>query len=345
MTKTAVILLNLGAPDGQAAVGAFLRNMFSDRAILDMPAVPRWFLARLIAVRRAPVARANYAKLGGGSPLLANTETQARALEQRLGGDEAYKVFISMRYWAPRSAEVAKAVKAYDPDRIVLLPLYPQFSGTTSGSSIADWRKAARRAGIEVPTRAVCCYPDEEGWIDAIAALTRAGYEAARAAGRPRVLFSAHGLPKRVIEAGDPYQWQVERTAAAIVEALGIEALDWVVCYQSRVGPLEWTGPATEEEIERAATDGVPVVVVPIAFVSEHSETLVELDMDYREEAEALGISAYVRVATVGVHSRYIDALAALVERSSDPGSAVCAGVGHRLCPAGRDRCPMTAGG
>ena len=204
MTKTAVILFNLGAPGGPAAVRPFLRNMFSDRAILDMPALPRWFLARVIAARRAPIARANYAKLGGGSPLLANTEAQARALDQHLGGDEGHKVFVSMRYWAPRSAEVAAAVKAYDPDRIVLLPLYPQYSGTTTGSSIADWHEAARRAGIDVPTRAVCCYPDEEGWIDAVAALTRSGYEAARASGRPRILFSAHGLPKRVIDAGDP---------------------------------------------------------------------------------------------------------------------------------------------
>ncbi|MDP6515734.1 MAG: ferrochelatase, partial [Alphaproteobacteria bacterium] len=117
------------------------------------------------------------------------------------------------------------------------------------------------------------------------------------------------------------------------------------VCYQSRVGPLEWTRPATEEEIERAAKDGVPVVVVPIAFVSEHSETLVELDMDYREEAEALDIPAYVRVATVGVHSRYIDALATLVERSFDSGPAVCSAAGHRICPDGRLRCAMMPSG
>lgn len=345
MTKTAVILLNLGAPADQAAVRPFLRNMFSDRAILDIPAVGRWFLARLIAARRAPIARANYAKLGGGSPLLANTEAQARALEERLGDGESYKVFVCMRYWTPQSGEVAVAVKAFDPDRIVLLPLYPQYSGTTTGSSVKDWCEAARRAGIEAPTRVVCCYPDDEGWVDAVAALTRSGYEAALPVGRPRILFSAHGLPKRVIDAGDPYQWQIERTTAAVVEALGIEGLDWIVCYQSRVGPLEWIGPATEEEIERAAADGVPVVVVPVAFVSEHSETLVELDMDYREVAEALGIPAYIRVATVGVHPRYIDGLAALVDRSLEPEHAICAATGYRICPEGRERCAMALGG
>jgi ferrochelatase len=341
VTKTAVILVNLGAPDEQAAVRPFLQNMFGDRAILDMPAVARWFLARLIAARRAPIARANYAKIGGGSPLLANTLAQAHALEQCLGDNEAHKVFVCMRYWAPRSAEVATAVKAFDPDRIVLLPLYPQYSGTTTGSSIADWRKAAACAGIGAPTRVVCCYPDEEGWVTALAALTRPAHKAASTSGNPRILFSAHGLPKRTIESGDPYQWQIERTAAAVVEALGIEGLDWVVCYQSRVGPLQWTGPATAEEIARAAADGVPVVVVPIAFVSEHSETLVELDVDYRETAEALGIPVYIRVAAVGTHPCFIDALAALVERPVGPGRQVRAAAGHRICPAGHGRCAM----
>src|SRR5581483_3136248 len=178
-----------------------------------------------------------------------------------------------------------RAVAAMAPAQIVLLPLYPQYSTTTTASSLASWHAAARAAKLEGETRAICCYPAERGFVEALADLLRA--ELARWSGKPpRILFSAHGLPKKVIARGDPYQWQVERTAGAVAAALGAAAPDWVVCYQSRVGPLEWIGPSTEAEIRRAGKDGVPVLVAPIAFVSEHSETLVELDIEYRHLAE-----------------------------------------------------------
>ncbi len=160
MARTAIVLFNLGGPDGPRAVRPFLFNLFNDPAIITAPGPLRWLLAQGFSRRRAPVARRIYDELGGGSPLLANTEAQARALEAALnaqaGGGEI-KAFIAMRHWHPMSEETARAVKAYDPERIVLLPLYPQFSTTTTGSSITAWAGAAAQAGLEVPTRTLCC--------------------------------------------------------------------------------------------------------------------------------------------------------------------------------------------
>ncbi len=229
-------------------------------------------------------------------------------------------MFIAMRYWHPMADETAAAVAAWNPDRIVLLPLYPQWSMSTTGSSFQDWRRACRRIGLERPTSSVCCYPVEPGFVGALAGAIRKGLDAFTGIGRPRVLFSAHGLPRRMIEKGDPYQWQCEQTAAAVAAAVGGSDLDWLNCYQSRVGPLEWIGPYTDAEIERAGRDGVPVVMVPIAFVSEHSETLVELDIEYRALAAQCGVPAYLRIATVGVTPTFIDGLARLVRETAEKG-------------------------
>jgi ferrochelatase len=304
-----------------------------------LPKPLRWLLARLIAARRAPTARAIYEKLGGGSPLLGLTEDQARALEARLGGGAQAKVFIAMRYWDPTGDATAARVKAFDPDRVVLLPLYPQYSTTTTGSSLKDWHRAAARAGLAAPTAAVCCYPAESGLVQAQARLIRGALAAAAKAGKPRVLFSAHGLPKKVIAKGDPYQWQVERTAEAVAQALAQPDLDWTVCYQSRVGPLEWIGPSTEDELKRAGADRVPVVVVPIAFVSEHSETLVELDIEYRHRAESVGVPAYVRVPALGVAAEFIDGLARLAEGAIQAAPGACWSPHGRACPENFGRC------
>ena len=339
--RIAVIVFNLGGPDQPAAVQPFLFNLFNDAAIIGLPQPMRWVLAKLISRRRAPVARDIYAHLGGRSPLLALTEAQAGALQGVLGKRRMdARVFVCMRYWHPMSVAVAREVAAYRPDEIVLLPLYPQYSTTTSGSSLEDWRRAAAVSGITAPTRTVCCYPTEPGLVAAHADLIRAGLETAREHGAPRVLFSAHGLPERVIERGDPYQWQVECTAAAVVEALGIDDLDHVICYQSRVGPLKWIGPATENEIDRAGRDAVPVVVVPIAFVSEHSETLVELDIEYAERAREVGVPGYVRVPAVGTSAAFVAGLADLVTDALGRRPETAPKGGHRLCPTDRQQCP-----
>jgi ferrochelatase len=322
--KTAVFLFNLGGPDGPDAVEPFLFNLFNDPAIIGAPGPIRWLIARLISKRRAPIARGIYAQIGGRSPLLAETEAQGRALEQALGAE--FRCFIAMRYWRPFCGEAIAAAQAWGAERAVLLPLYPQFSTTTTGSSLKQWRREAKAADFDVPVEAVCCWPTEPGLVAALAEMVQAGL--VQAGPGARVLFSAHGLPKTVVERGDPYQAQVELTAAVVASAAGLA--DWVVCYQSRVGPLEWIGPSTEAELARAGRDRVAVVVVPIAFVSEHSETLVELDIEYRHRAAELGVPAYVRVPAVGCQSAFIAGLAELVRRPRR--GEACAALG-RSCP------------
>ncbi|MDH5749381.1 MAG: ferrochelatase, partial [Rhodospirillales bacterium] len=237
----------------------------------------------------------------------------------------------------PMSDETVARVKDFDPETIHLLPLYPQFSTTTTGSSLDDWRRAAARAGLDAPATWTCCYPTHVGWVSALAGLTALALNEPEGKGA-RILFSAHGLPKKIVAAGDPYQAQVEQTAAAVVgelESRGVLCADWTVCYQSRVGPLEWIGPSLDEALSAAAADGVPVVVVPIAFVSEHSETLVELDIEYRNKARDLGVPGYLRVPAVGTDPDFISTLAALV---------AAGGRGDRACPDEWKKCPHTGG-
>jgi ferrochelatase len=345
-TRVAVVLFNLGGPDGPAAVKPFLFNLFSDPAIIGLPNPLRWVVAKLISSRRAAVAREIYAKIGGGSPILQQTREQATALQAALtqgaSEREQFRVFVAMRYWNPLAGEVAREVKAWQPDHVVLLPLYPQYSTTTSGSSLAQWRRVATAAGLLAPASAVCCYPDDAGWVAAQTRLIETSIDKSLAATRtsPRILFSAHGLPKKVVERGDPYQWQVERTVAAMVARLQGRQRDHAICYQSRVGPLEWIGPSTEAEIARAAKDRVPLVVVPVAFVSEHSETLVELDIEYREKAHALGVPAYERTPTVRTEPEFIGGLAALTRGAMTQGGLTNS-AGARICPATCGRCAM----
>jgi ferrochelatase len=341
MTKTAVVLFNLGGPDSPDAVQPFLFNLFNDPAIIGLLQPMRWLLAKLISARRAPIAREIYAKIGGRSPLLPNTEAQAAALEAALGPD--HRCFIAMRYWRPLTEEAARAVTAWRPDRVVLAPLYPQFSSTTTASSLRAWGLAAAAAGLTVPTRSLCCYPTDEGFVAAVAGQVRAALAEVRGGQRLRVLFSAHGLPQKVVAAGDPYQWQVERTVEAVVASIGGSGLDYAICYQSRVGPLAWIGPSTDAEIARAGADGVAAIVVPIAFVSEHSETLVELDIEYGHLAKEKGVPVYVRAPTVGTASSFIAGLAEQIRRTAACTGTMRSGNDGRICPARFGKCPMTA--
>jgi ferrochelatase len=311
--KTAIVLFNLGGPDRPEAVEPFLRNLFSDPAILRVPGFLRGFLARLIARRRAPVARAVYDKLGGGSPLLPNTQAQARVLERELKDLGEVRCFTAMRYWHPFADETVRELQSFAPDRIVMLPLYPQYSTTTTESAFDDWNRAAAKAGLMARTFTIRDYPAEPGFIAAVARLTSEMLPQARAAGPVRVLFSAHGLPKKIVQAGDPYADQVGTSVRAVAAKLGLALEDYEVCFQSRVGPLEWIGPYTDEEILRAAEEGKSILLVPIAFVSEHSETLVELDIEYRHLAKKHGARGYFRVPTVGTTPEFIAGLAALV--------------------------------
>jgi ferrochelatase len=336
--RIAVVLFNLGGPDGPEAVRPFLFNLFNDPAIIGLPGIVRTPLAKLISSRREESAKANYAIMGGGSPLLPETRAQARALETALAadGDEA-RCFIAMRYWHPFTEETAAEVAAFAPDEIVLTPLYPQFSTTTTGSSLAAWRKVYRGPGR---SRAICCYPTLDSLAAAHAAKIEAAHAAAGCEGPTRLLFSAHGLPEKVVNGGDPYQAQIEATAAAIVGKLS-GSWDWKVSYQSRVGPMKWIGPSTDVEIAAASEAGLNLVVVPIAFVSEHIETLVELDHEYGAMARQKGCPAYVRVPTLSLNQAFIAGLADAVRTAlARPGGI--GPVGGWTCGSGFKQCPRT---
>ena len=346
--KVAIVLMNLGGPDQMSSVYPFLLNLFMDPAILRVPFFIRPLLARIIAGARKKPASENYRILGGKSPLLDLTIEQANALETALA-DIGAKCFIAMRYWHPFSEAAAAAVKAWDPDEIILLPLYPQHSTTTTGSSFTAWREAAAAAGLAKPTRAICCYHSDPGFVGSTARIVRASYEKARAELDPaiplRVLFSAHGLPESIIKAGDPYQQQVERTTQAILRDMAIPDLDSLVCYQSRATPQKWIGPSTEDEIERAGHEKTALLVVPIAFVSEHSETLVELDVEYREVAEHAGVPAYFRTPAQNSDTGFISALADLVRRTRARGTGLCSFAGSRTCYRPHTDCPHARAG
>ena len=337
MSRLAVVLFNLGGPDGPEAVQPFLFNLFRDKAIIGAPAPIRYPLAAFISATRAKGARANYALMGGGSPLLPETRAQAEALQaelERLRPGQASRVFISMRYWKPFAAETAREVAAFAPEEIVLLPLYPQFSTTTTESSLKDWERVYRGPGR---SRTVCCYPVSPGLA---AAHARAIRRVWGSAGKPegvRLLFSAHGLPETVVARGDPYQAQIEATAAAVARLLP-EFRDWGISYQSRVGPLEWIGPSTDDEIRRAGAEGLGVLVSPIAFVSEHVETLVELDHEYAELARDAGCPVWLRAAAPGVDPDFIAGLRGAVISALERPSGTSPD-GDWTCPARHGRC------
>ena len=341
MSRIAVVLFNLGGPDGLGSVRPFLFNLFRDPAIIGAPALIRYPLAAFISRTREKSAQANYALMGGASPLLPETKKQALALQTLLAEErpaDEVKVSIAMRYWKPFASETAKAIAEFEPDELVLLPLYPQFSTTTSASSLKDWSKVYRGSGR---SRSVCCFPTAAGVIEAHAKSIRQTWETAGKPSGLRLLFSAHGLPEKVIEDGDPYQAQINATSAAIARLLP-ELSDWKVCYQSRVGPLKWLGPSTETEIRRAGDEGKGVLICPVAFVSDHIETLVELDQEYAEIAHGVGCTPYLRAPALGVDTSFIAALASAVNsalmRPSGTGPD-----GSWVCPSAHTRCPRTA--
>ncbi len=341
--RVAIVLFNLGGPDRPEAIRPFLLNLFRDPAILRVPFFVRPILARVIARSRVKPASENYALLGGRSPLLDLTREQAVALQAALPELDA-RCFVAMRYWHPFSNEAARAVKEFAPEHLLLLPLYPQYSTTTTGSSLTAWREAAASAGLVVQTTVVCCYYADPGYTAATAVSVQAAYDRARAAlpagSALRVLFSAHGLPKGIVEAGDPYQYQVEQTVGAVLDAWRGARPEWAICYQSRATPQEWIEPSTEMEIERAAHDRKAILVVPIAFVSEHSETLVELDVEYRALADRLGVPGYFRAPAQNADPGFIASLAGLVRQTLAEGPGLCSFAPGRTCPREHADCP-----
>lgn len=312
--KLAVVLMNLGGPDSLDNIRPFLYNLFSDPAIIKLPSPLRQLAAWFISTRRKNKAQAIYQQLGGKSPLLENTQIQQQALEtalQEVLPTWQSKVFIAMRYWHPLSESTIKAVEKWGADCIIALPLYPQYSTTTTASSLKIWQKLS----ASVKTINQCCYFREPGFILAYQDLIRKKLDETPKNIPLRLLFSAHGIPEKLINQGDPYQWQVEQSVAAIMKNFQLEHQ---ICYQSKVGPLKWLEPSLEQEIERAAQDDIGVLVIPVTFVSEHSETLVELDIDFKNKAGDLNLPYYARVAAVGCHPAFIDGLAHLVKKRVD---------------------------
>ena len=311
--KKAIILFNLGGPDKLENVEPFLFNLFYDPAILNLPKFLRYPLAKLISNRRAPIAKKIYQELGGASPILKLTIDQSNSLEKKLNKEDRnnkYKCFIVMRCWHPRAENVINEVKNFNPEEVILLPLYPQYSAATSGSSIKEWHDVCKKNNYNVKTSTICCYPTEANFIDAH---IEEIHKKIKDLKNYKLIFSAHGLPEKNIKKGDPYQWQVEQSVNEIVKKLNLENLDWILSYQSRVGPLKWIGPSTEDVIVENSKIGKKIVLIPIAFVSEHSETLVELDIEYKELADKNGCVEYLRIPALGVNNNFIAALSNLV--------------------------------
>lgn len=323
-TRTGVLLLQMGGPASLDRVGPFLRRMLSDPAILAMPAVVRLPLAAMISVIRAPRSRRQYAAIGGGSPIGAITDAQAHALSSALNrAGHPMPVRVGMRYTEPSITHALNALVADGADAVVALPLYPQWSQTTTGSSFAEVRRVLGRMSAAPRVTFIKDWPDEPGYVAAVARTIREALAQVPAALRPqtRILFSAHGLPVRYVEAGDPYPQRVALTVAAVVAHLGAEAPQVATCFQSRLGPVKWLEPSTMDAIHQAADDGIAaLVVVPIAFVSDHLETRFEIDREYREMAHAAGIPVFVRAPSLNDARDFADALAGLVTQALAPG-------------------------
>jgi len=316
--KKAIILFNLGGPDKLENVQPFLFNLFNDPAILNLPTLFRYPLAKLISNRRTPTAKKIYQELGGSSPILKLTKEQSEALELSLNNDDQdseYKCFIVMRCWHPRAEDVVNDVKNFNPDEIILMPLYPQYSAATTGSSIKEWKDICKKNNLKTRTSTICCYPTDENFV---LAHKEEIVKKIKNLKNFKLIFSAHGLPEKNIKKGDPYQWQVEQSVNKIVKSLNIKNLDWILSYQSRVGPLKWIGPSTDDIIIENSKLEKHIVLVPIAFVSEHSETLVELDIEYKELAHKNGCKNYTRVPALGTNNNYIKAMSNLIIKKQD---------------------------
>ena len=310
--RIGVVLFQLGGPDSLDAVEPFLRNLFNDPNIFDFPlaGVTRPLLARAAARFRAPKARRNYIEIGGKSPLGEHTARQASKLEKKLRESIDARVFVAMRYWKPSSADAVEAVRQAQCGRLVLLPLYPQYSAVTTGSSLREWQRCAAEAALDLPAVAVDSYFDAPLYVDSVVGRLRQTLARFPADSRPHLVFSAHGLPVRLIENGDPYRRQIEETVRLVVETGGF-GLPHTLCYQSKVGPERWLQPALLPTLESLGRGGEQAaLVIPIAFVSDHIETLSEIDIEARRAARSWGIRHFETMAGLNDSPGFIAALA-----------------------------------
>lgn len=311
---TGVVLLNMGGPDDLSAVRPFLARLFSDRTLIPLPAafVTQPLFAWIVSGLRARKVRRYYEEIGGGSPIGRLTELQRAALEAALretGGN--FRVYVAMRYWYPLARQAVLEMKDDGVSRAIALPLYPQYFRATTGSSLGDLKDWMRWAGASFPVREVRSYPDHPGYIAALSGKIAETLSGA-GTGRTHLLFSAHGVPRSFIDAGDPYQAEIGRTVAAVMRNFPGAAHS--VSYQSRAGRAEWLGPDTVAEVGRLAREGVEtLVVVPVSFVSDHIETLHELDIRLRDVALRAGIGNFLRVPALNDSPAFVGALKDIV--------------------------------
>lgn len=321
-------MFNLGGPKTAKNVRPFLYNLFSDPQIIKLPSPFRQILAQFISISRSKFAKDNYSLIpnnpAGGSPLLKNTKLQAEALERvLLKKYPNAKTFIAMRYWNPTTTETIKQIKKFNPDKIVLLPLYPQYSTTTTESSLRQWKKLAPAKWQVQP---VCCWWNEPNFIKAHNDLLSTAIKNHSDKENYHVLFSAHGIPENLVKAGDPYQKQIEACSKIIAQTAKLETKNWSIAYQSRVGRLKWLTPEIGSEIKRLAkTNQIKTIfIVPISFVSEHVETLVELDIEFKQIALKAGIKKYIRIDTLGTHAQFIASLQTLIDSALASDKLLC---------------------
>jgi len=313
--KLGVVLFQLGGPDSIQAIEPFLYNLFCDPDIIDFPfaRIARQPLARLIASRRAKHVAHHYAEIGGKSPILEFTNRQAVALERVLRRDWDARVTVAMRYWHPLTEAAIEEMERIAPPDLVLLPLYPQYSRTTTGSSLNEWNRHFRPAAWRPRIHVVEEFYQDPAYIDSVVERVDESLAGFADAADVDFVFSAHSLPVSVIEKGDPYQRQIERTTELVWQRGGWSGRRHI-CYQSKVGASKWLSPSMHETVKRLAAEGRKnVLVVPISFVSDHVETLHEIDIEHREQAHSLGIPNYKMAPGLNDSPAFIEALAALV--------------------------------
>ena len=315
--KIGVVLLNLGGPDSLEAVEPFLFNLFSDPDIIDFPGsfLFRKRLAKIISTRRSPGVIEQYREIGGKSPIKEYTLKQAALLEERLNQHLPAKVVVAMRYWKPSTEEAIDALVSEGIKRVVLLPLYPQFSIATTTSSGKEWEKQLKLKNADLEHTLVESYFDHPTYIDAFVERINEGLERfpEERRGDVNILFSAHGTPMKLVKQGDPYSHQIKKTVAAIMERGGYSQTH-TLCYQSKVGPLKWLTPSTPDTIaDRAATGVKNMLLVPVAVASDHLETLFELGIEYRRQAKERGVEQYEVTEGLNDSPKFIEALADLV--------------------------------
>ena len=309
-TKKAVLLLNLGGPEKIEDIRPFLYNLFSDRQIIRLgPSFLQKPIAAFIAWRRAPKSALNYRKIGGGSPLRKITDQQSAALEQALAQDGNFTVRSCMRYWHPFANMVLTQLVAEGVKEIIALPLYPHYSIATSGSAFFDLDRTAKKLGLNLNITKIHSWPTQQHYIASLATKIEEGF-LSFAGEKVELVYSAHSLPVRFIEEGDPYVDDLQKTIEALEQKTGRKGH---LCYQSRSGPVEWLGPSTPETIEKLAQAKCKnLLIVPIAFVSDHVETLYELDIQYRKLAEDLGMQ-YKVTSGLNTGPLFIEGLRQLV--------------------------------